>query len=162
MNQHWVLVVYLDLLQPACSFLWSINNPINCVFISLTYIFYSTVILVSFFTGWSKKFWTLIIILCDFLFQSQEENILCTLFWPHYLQTIKQNVCWPKKLGSIKWSKYWFCAYLVVLILSTNILNLEFWILIIPLVSYYIQSTEFKLGSKPLYLLLGMFHLLNW
>ena len=106
MDEHWVLVIWSDLLQSSCSFLWNMGNSISSQFYShLLMMWQFFKCFHTFFCHFSlteqKSFdhqsWC-----CSLLFPPSEENILCPLFWLHYPQVITKGFCFTSsKLGSI-------------------------------------------------------------
>ena len=95
LNQHWRLVVYSDLLKPACNFLWSrgnqANNQLRVHLRDL--MLFSNVAKISYvmFCWQVEKVAAVNHNAASLLL---EEIILYVLLWLHYLWTIKQTVCW--------------------------------------------------------------------
>ena len=104
MFQHRVLVVYSVLPQSS----WSMHNPSNkqpVLWLSFGPVAFFECFHMSFLLVNHKT--STISFDNGVVYFHPERNILLALFWSRYPQVITQRVCW---LGSIRQSKYWFCA----------------------------------------------------
>ena len=115
MDEHWVLVIWSDLLQSSCSFLWNMGNSISSQFYShllmMRQFFKCFHTFLCHFSLTEQKSFDHQSWCCSLLFPPSEENILCPLFWLHYPQVITKGFCFTSsKLGSIRYSKYLLCV----------------------------------------------------
>ena len=94
-----------------------------------------------------------------------DENILYALFWLHYPQMKKQNVCWPLENADQSVNPITSFVPSLILLIDTYSTYLFFWnqISIVSIAFLCLELTELLMEHGVLYQLFQMsLHLLNW